>query len=153
MVVILAVGRAEQGGAHTGDRLDLIAAGIDVGHNLLGGKGVEVGMIVGVVHNLVSRIGKSLHRFGVFVHPFANDKKGDLNVVFSQNINELLGILVPPCCVEGEGHDLLIPLYAVYGQLAGGGGGADDGGVVDDVEHGDGAEQTGAQGQKLAFDQ
>ena len=42
---------------------------------------------------------------------------------------------ITPCGVEADGHQLLVPLDAVDGQLAGGGGGPDGGGVIDHIEH------------------
>ena len=96
MVVVFSVGRAEQGGPHAGDRLNLIAAGVDVGHDLLGGKGVKVGVVVGVVHDLVAGVREGFYRLGVFVHPLADHEEGNLYIIFSQNVDELLGVLVSP---------------------------------------------------------
>ena len=120
-VVIVPVGQAHQGGPHPGDGLDLIVAGVEVGHHLLLGELGVVGMGVGMVHHLVSRLVQSLHRLRILVRPLAHYKEGCFNVVLAQNINELLGVLVPPGRIKGDGHQLLVPLDAVNGQLPGGG--------------------------------
>lgn len=57
VVIVLPKGRPEEGGADTGDGLDLIVAGVDVGDDLVGGEGVEVGVVVGVAHDLVAGVG------------------------------------------------------------------------------------------------
>ena len=85
-VVIIAVGQADQGGPDAGDLFDLVIAGVQVGHHLIGGELRVVG--VGV--------GEGLHRFGVLIHPLAHHEKGGGDVVLPQNIDELLGVLVAP---------------------------------------------------------
>ena len=96
MVVILPVGAADEGGAHAGDGLDLVVAGLHIGHDLLGGQAVVVGMGIGVVHDLMARVVKGLHRLGIFVHPVPHHKKGGFDLILTQNVDELLGILVTP---------------------------------------------------------
>ena len=54
VVVVLAVGTADEGGGHAGDGGDLLVAGGDVGDDLFGGEGVVVVVTVGVVHHLVA---------------------------------------------------------------------------------------------------
>lgn len=55
-----------------------------------------MGVGVGVVHHLVARVMERFDRLGVFVHPVPYHKEGGLDVVPGQDIDELLGVLVPP---------------------------------------------------------
>ena len=96
LVVVVPVGHAHQGGPHARDRLDLVVAGVEVGHHLLGGELGVVGVGVGVVHHLVARVGKGFHGLGVFIHPGAHHKEGGLHPRVAQGVGELLGILVAP---------------------------------------------------------
>ena len=96
MVVILAVGAADQGGGHAGGGGDALIAGGDVLHDLLGGEGVVVVVVVGVAHDLVPRVVESLHRLRVFFHPVAHHEERGLDVEFLQNVDERLGVLVAP---------------------------------------------------------
>ena len=95
-VIIVTVGWAEQVGANAGDRLDLAVAAVQLRLDLVGAQLGEISVVVGMVHDLVSRIVQRLYRFRIFVHPFSHHKKGGFNVVFSQNINQLLGVLITP---------------------------------------------------------
>ena len=115
MVVVLPEGRPEEGGAHTGDSLNLIVAGVDVGDDLVGGEGVEVGVVVGVSHDLVACVGQGLHRLGVFVYPLSHHEEGGLDVVLVKDVNEVLGVLVAP----GECyHTVLAPQGFPGGQVS-----------------------------------
>ena len=96
VVVILAVGTAEEGGTYPRHGLDLVVAGVEVVDDLLGGKVVEVGVGVGVAHHFVPCVGQGLYRFGVFIHPLAHHEEGGLDVIFAQGVDELLGVLVAP---------------------------------------------------------
>ena len=96
MVVVLPKRRPEEGGADTGDGLDLIVAGVDIGDDLIGGEGVEVGVVVGVAHDLVAGVGQGLHRLGVFIHPLSHHEEGGLDVVLVKDVDEVLGVLVAP---------------------------------------------------------
>ena len=151
-VVIVAVGQADQGGPHAGDRLDLVVAGVQVGHHLVGGELGVVGVGVGVVHHLVARIVEGLHRFGVFIHPFPHHEEGGRDLVLAENVNELLGVLIAPSGVEADRNQLLVPLDAVDRQLPGGGGGPHSGGVVDHIEHHRRQTQTGQRRPPLLSD-
>lgn len=95
-VVVIAVGQPDQGGAHPGDRLDLVVAGVQVGGHLVGGELGVVGVGVGVVHHLVARVVEGLHRLRVFIHPLPHHKEGGRDLVLSQNVDQLLGVLVAP---------------------------------------------------------
>ena len=92
-------------------------------------------MGIGVVHDLMPRLAECLDGFRVFIHPLPYHKKGRLYLVPAQNINELLGVLVPPGRIEADRQQLLVLLDAVDGQLPGGGRGTYRSGVVDQVEH------------------
>ncbi len=52
-------------------------------------------VVVGMIHDLVPGIGEGLDRFGVFVDPRADDEKGGLDIVFGEDVNEHLCVLVP----------------------------------------------------------
>jgi len=95
-VVVLSVGRADQGGTHAGHRLDLVVAGLHVGDDLSAGELVHMGVGVGVVHDLMSRVVERLDRLRVLIHPVSHHKEGGGHMVLPQNVDELLGILVPP---------------------------------------------------------
>ena len=96
VVIVLAVGAADQRGCHAGDGSDLLVAGGDVGNDLVGGEGIIVVVMIGMVHHLVARVVEGFDRLRVLIHPVAHHKKGGLDVIFGQNINELLGILIAP---------------------------------------------------------
>ena len=72
---------------------------------------------------------EGLDGFWIFVHPLPHHKKGGFNLILAQDVDEHLGVLIPPGGVKRDGEDLLVPLDAVDGKLAGGGGGSDNGGV------------------------
>ena len=95
-VVIIAVGRSEQVGAVAGDSFDFVVAGVQLGADLVGAKLGEIRMIVRMVHDLMPGIVQGLHRLGELIHPLAYHKKGGFDVVFSKNVDELLGVLVTP---------------------------------------------------------
>lgn len=96
VVVVFAVGRADEGGAHAGDGLNFVVAGLHIGDDLLPGEFGHMGVGVGVVHHLMARIGEGLYRFRVFVHPVAYHEEGGLYVVLGQDVDEHLGVLVAP---------------------------------------------------------
>ena len=96
MVVVLAVGAADQRGGHAGDGGDLLVAGGDVGNDLLGGEGVVVVVVVGVVLYLVACVVEGFHGFRILFHPVPHHEKGGFYIVLRQNVDELLGILVAP---------------------------------------------------------
>lgn len=153
VVVIFSIGRADQGGAHAGDRLNLVVTRLHVGDDLLLGELGHMGMGIGVVHDLVSGVVEGLDGFRVFVHPLPHHEKGGFDLILAQDVDEHLGVLVSPGGVKGDGEDLLVPLDAVDGELAGGGGGPDDGGMIDHVEHAGGQQQTDRSRQSLSFEQ
>ena len=96
VVVVIAVGQADQCRAYPGDLFNFVVAGVQVGHYLVGGELGVVGMGVGVVHHLVARIVEGLYRLRIFVYPFTHHKKGGGNIVLPQNVDELLGVLIAP---------------------------------------------------------
>ena len=55
-----------------------------------------MGMGIGMVHHLMPGVVERLHRLRVFIHPVAHDKEGCLDLIFAQNIDQHLGVLVPP---------------------------------------------------------
>ena len=153
VIVILSIRRPDQGGTHAGHRLDLVVAGLHIGNDLLFGELRHMGVIVGVVHHLVPGIMERLDRFGVFIHPRAYHKKRCLDVILAQDVDKLLGILIAPGCVKGDGEHLLIPLDAVDGQLPVGGIGADRRRIIDHIEHGRRRQGAGQGGQALSLEQ
>lgn len=96
VVVIVAVGQADQGGPPAGDRLNFVVAGVQVGHHLVGRELGVVGVSIGVIHYLVACVVKSFYRFRIFIHPLAHHKESGRDLVLTQDVNQLLGILVAP---------------------------------------------------------
>ncbi len=94
-----------------------------------------MGVGVGVVHDLVPRVMEGFDGFGVLIHPCPHHEEGGLYLILIQDVDELLGVLVAPGRVKADGHNLLIPLYAVNWQLTRGSGGAHGRRVVDEKEH------------------
>ena len=95
-VVIIPVGWPEQIGTNAGDGFDLVVAGVQLRLDLIGAEFGKIGVVVGMVHDFMTGIMQRFHRLGKFVHPLANHKKGGFDVVFPQNVDQLLGIFVPP---------------------------------------------------------
>ena len=96
VVIILSVGTANEGGTDPSDSLDFFIGGLYVGDNLVGGEGIIVVVVQAMRHDLVACIVESFDGLGVFLHPVAHYKKGSLDVISAQNINEILGVLVAP---------------------------------------------------------
>ena len=111
MIVILAVGAADQRGTAAGDGFDLVAAGFDVRDDLGGTQAVIVVVMVGMAHDLVPCIVQCFHGFRVLIHPVTHHEKGGFHVVFRQNINQKLCILIPPRGVEGDGAQPVLALH------------------------------------------
>ena len=133
-------------GAHAGDGLNFVVAGLHIGDDRLAGELRHVGVGVGVVHHLVAGVVEGLDGLRVFVHPVPHHEEGGLYVVFSKDVDELLGVLVAPGGVKGDGQHLLVPLNAVDGKLPVGGGGLRHCRGVDQGKHGrrqQGARQHG----------
>lgn len=76
----------------------------------------EVGVVVGVVHDLHARVGQLLHGLGVFIHPLADKEEGGRDAVRGEDVDELLRILVAPGGVETEGDELAVAFHAVDGS-------------------------------------
>jgi len=136
VVVIFAVRAAEQRGTDAGDGLDLVVGRVDVGGDILGGELGKVGVIVGMVHDLVARVGDGLYGLRVFIHPCADHKEGGLHSVLVEDVDERLGILIPPGGVEGDGDGLILPLHGIDRQYAFRGGSTHHGGAVHHPEDG-----------------
>lgn len=96
VVIILAVGAADQRGRHTGDGTDALIAGGDVRRDLLCRQAVVVVVVVGVTHHLVPCIMQRLHRLRVLFRPVAHHEECGFDMVLLQNVDEGLGILVAP---------------------------------------------------------
>ena len=95
-VVIVAVGRPEQIGPDAGDGLDLAVAAVQLCLDLVGAQLGKIGVIVRVIHDFVSGIMEGLHRLGKLIHPFTHHEKGSLYLIFTKNVDKLLGVLVAP---------------------------------------------------------
>ena len=149
MVVVFAVGTADEGGGHAGDGSDLFVAGGDVGDDLVGGEGVIVVVVVGVVHDLVAGVVECLDGLGVFLHPVTHHEKGGFHVIAGQNVDELSGVLIAPGGVEGDGAQGLTAFHRIDGELARRGPGRHGGGKGDGGEEG-GREQQGRQDRQVA---
>ena len=111
MIVILAVGAADQRGTAAGDGFDLVAAGFDVRDDLGGTQAVIVVVMVGMAHDLVPCVMQRFHGFRVLIHPVAHHEKSGFHVVFCQNINQMLRILISPRSVEGDGAQSILALH------------------------------------------
>jgi hypothetical protein len=96
---------------------------------------------------------EGLDRLWIFVHPVAHHKEGGLDLEAVQNVNELLGVLIAPCCVEADGYQFLVPLDAVNGQLPCGRRGVHSGGIVDHIEHQYSRDPTDRKGYGVPADQ
>ena len=101
----------------------------------------------------MSRVGEGLDRLGVFVYPLPHHKKGGFDVIFSQNVDELLGVLIAPGGVEGNGEHFLVPLDTVDGQLPLGRRRPHGQGGVDRCEHHSRRQDAGQGGQSLSLEQ
>ena len=95
-----------------------------------------MGVVVGMAHNLMPRLVEGLHRLRVFVHPLPHHKEGGLHLVFAQDVNEGLGVLVAPGRIKGQGHHRIVRLDTVHRQLSGGGRGSHHLGVADQAQDG-----------------
>ena len=99
-VVVLPVGTAKQRRPRTGDGLNFIGAGVDLRLDLLGAQLRHVRVRARVVHDLVARVRERLDRLRIFVHPFAHDEEGRVDVVLVEDVDEHLRVLVAPGRVE-----------------------------------------------------
>ena len=84
VVIILAVGAADQRGRHTGDGTDALIAGGDVRRDLLCRQAVVVVVVVGVTHHLVPCIMQRLHRLRVLSAQSPTTKNVVLTWYFSR---------------------------------------------------------------------
>ena len=96
MVIVFAVRAADQRGSHASGGADAFIAGGDVVDDLLGCQAIVVVVMVGVAHDLMARVMEGLDGVRVFFCPVAYDEEGGLDIVFLQNVDERLGILVAP---------------------------------------------------------
>ena len=96
MVIVLSERTADQCRADPGERLDLVVACVDVGNDLLGRERVVVVVRVGMVHQLVSAVNDRFRLLRILVRPVAHHKKSCLDLVFCQNIKDLLRIVRAP---------------------------------------------------------
>ena len=110
-------------------------------------------VVEGVVHDLMPGIVEGLHGLRVLIHPVTHHEEGGLDVVFAQNVNEHLSVLVAPCGVEADGTDLLLPLHRVDGKLPLGGGGADEAGASHGHENTGGHQRRQDQQQRATAQQ
>lgn len=96
MVIVFSVGAADQCRGHAGGGADALVAGGNIVDDLLGRQTIVVVMMVGVAHDLVACVMEGLDRLRIFLRPVAHDEEGGLYVVFLQDVDERLGILVAP---------------------------------------------------------
>lgn len=81
---------------YSGNGFNLLIAGVNVLHDLVAGECIEVCMCIGMVHDLMTRLGERLNRLGIAINPIPHHKKGCLDIILAQNVDELLRILIPP---------------------------------------------------------
>ena len=86
MVVVLAVGTAEQNGGHACDRADLLAARSQVVFDLLAAELGKMRMMRGMAHDLMPRLGQGSDGIRIAIDPVADDKEGRLHLIAIQNI-------------------------------------------------------------------
>ena len=96
VVIVFSVGAADQCRGHAGGGTDALVAGGNIVDDLLGRQTIVVVMMVGVAHDLVACAMEGLDRLRIFLRPVAYDEEGGLYVVFLQDVDERLGILVAP---------------------------------------------------------
>jgi len=96
MVVVFAIGAAEQRRRDPRDGGNFFIAGADIPDNLIRWEPCKMRVVIRVIHDLVAGVGKGLDGFRKFIHPEAHDEKCGLNVIFTQYVNQLLRVLVPP---------------------------------------------------------
>lgn len=150
MVVVLAERAADERRADAGERLDLVAAGVHVRDDLVGGQGIVVVVRVGVVHQLVAALDDGLGLLRVLVRPVADDEEGTLHTVVREHIENLLRVVRTPGGVERDAAHLLIALDAVDGQLPRRGRRPHGGGRVHRAEDGERRQQRRTDGQRPA---
>ena len=81
---------------------------------------------------------KGRDKLTFFCEPFVEE----LEILNPLRCNGLPHSDITPCGVEGQRNHLLVPLYAVDGQLPCSGRRTDDRRVIDNVKHGNSAEQA-----------
>ena len=130
MVVVLPIGGAEEGGPHPGDGLDLVAAGGEVGGDLLGGEGVvKWSWWSEWLITSWPASGEGFYRFRVFLHPVPHHEEGGLDVGSGPRMSMSCWVSsLPQAASKVREQTLVVPLHAVHRQLPLGGGGGDVGG-------------------------
>ena len=105
-----------------------------------------------MVHQLVSAVNDRFRLLRILVRPVAHHKKSCLDLVFCQNIKDLLRIVRAPGGIKGDRADLLIPLDAVDRQLPCGNRRTHRSGCVDRTENGDRAHRRRSKHQPFALE-
>ena len=96
MVVVFAVGAADQRGADACHRHDFFVALLHVGDDGVGGERIEMVVGVRMVHDLMPCFGDGFAGVGVVVCPVADHEKGSLDLILRQYIQYLLRIVCAP---------------------------------------------------------
>ena len=120
MVIVFPVGTADQRGAHSCNSFDLVITGIYILDDFFCGQAVVVGMILAVIHDLMTCVVEGLNGLRIFVHPIPHHEEGCFHVMLCQSVDELLSIFIPPCGIETDGDHIVIAVHAVDGQLPSG---------------------------------
>ena len=71
-----------------------------------------------VVHYLVAVLGERLYGVRILIHPVAYEEKRRIDPIAIQNVNKPLRVLIPPCRVKRQRHDLITALHAVNRELS-----------------------------------
>ncbi len=74
-------------------------------------------MVFTVIAEVVSGGEDRLDIVRVFVDPFAGHEKGDVDLIFCKNIEDVSGIFITPSCIKAECNLLFIGLDAVDREL------------------------------------
>ena len=70
-----------------------------------------------MIHDFVARVGQRLDGFRVFLRPVPDNEEGRMGLVFVQNVDQHLRILVSPCGVKRDRRHLVFPLHRINRQL------------------------------------
>ncbi len=69
---------------------------------------------VAVVADIVTALRDFLYVVGIFVNPVADEEECRLDVIFVENIEQLLCLLVAPRRIKGDRDAVVVRFHAVY---------------------------------------
>ena len=95
-IVVIPIGRTVKSRAHAGNFFNFIVTACKLVAHLVFWKLGHMRVRVGVILNLMARVGKRLYGFGVLIYPRAYNKKCCRHIVFFKNIYKCLCVIVSP---------------------------------------------------------